>query len=180
MTNRQISAFSDRPRMLAIPCGIAGVTQRNKKEKILKMIEKVENSKLPKMQTIDGLPLTIPGEVNLDSLDLLPSHVDPAQPLTEEEIRLDWLVDDFDGVTSNVYEAIMVAVIRARQIGRRQKREIDAYNSTMEASEIMNPEDEGTEEPGTDHFNHIKPTIRALRELKEGKVRFYYSDKDKK
>lgn len=144
------------------------------------MIEKVEIPKQPKMTTIDGLPLTAPGEASIDAIDLIPSYVEPSQPLTEEETRLDWLINDFDGITENVYEAIMVSAIRARQIGRRQKQEIDAYNSTMEATEIVNPDDEGTEEPGLDHFHHIKPTIKALRELKQKEIKFYYLDNDKK
>jgi len=144
------------------------------------MIEKVEEPKQPKVITIDGLPLTIPGEASIDTIDLIPSYVEPTQPLTEEESRLDFLINDFEGITENVYEAIMISAIRARQIGRRQKQEIDAYNSTIEASEIVNPDDESTEEQGLDHFHHIKPTIKALRELKEQEIKFYYLDNDKK
>ncbi|MBT3231261.1 MAG: hypothetical protein HN356_00455 [Calditrichaeota bacterium] len=144
------------------------------------MIEKVEIPKQPKITTIDGLPLTVPGETSIEAVDLIPSYVEPTQPLTEEEARLDWLINDFEGITENVYEAIMISAIRARQIGRRQKQEIDAYNSTIEATEIVNPDDEGAEEPGLDHFHHIKPTIKALRELKEQDIKFYYLDNDKK
>jgi len=158
--------------------GIANA-RPNKEGKNTEMIEKVETPKQPKIKTIDGLPLTIPGETSIDAIDLIPSYVEPSQPLTEEEARLDWLINDFEGITDNVYEAIMIAAIRARQIGRRQKQEIDAYNSTIEATEIVNPEDEGTEEPGVDHFHHIKPTIKALRELKEEDINFYYLENEK-
>jgi len=102
------------------------------------------------------------------------------QPPPESEIRLSWLVDDFLGITDNIYEAVMVAARRARQVGRRQKQEIDSYNATVEATEIVNPEEDEAEEPGSDHFFHIKPTVKALRELKDEKIKYYYPEKDQK
>lgn len=93
--------------------------------------------------------------------------------------KLSWLVDDFTHVSSSVYEAVMVASHRARQVGRRQKREIDEYNS----AQVLTPEsieEEETSEKGIDHFNHIKPTVQALDELMQKKFEYYYLDEVKK
>ena len=59
-------------------------------------------------------------------------------PPREEDMRLSWLVDDFEDITENIYEAIMVASRRAREIGRRQKQEIEALNSTLEVVDLIN------------------------------------------
>ncbi len=93
--------------------------------------------------------------------------------------KLPWLVDDFTHVTASVYEAVMIAAHRARQVGRNQKREIDAYNN----AQVLTPEsieEEETSEKGIDHFNHIKPTVQALGELMEKKFEYYYLDDEKK
>jgi DNA-directed RNA polymerase subunit K/omega len=93
--------------------------------------------------------------------------------------RLSWLVTDFQGITNSVYEAVMVAANRARQVGRNQKREIDNWNS----SQVLTPESieqEETAEKGIDHFNHIKPTVQALSELKHQDIEFYYLNEEKK
>ena len=98
-----------------------------------------------------------------------------------ERSRLPWLVDDFNGITANVYEAVMVAAHRARQIGRLQKREIDLWN---EARPQAQGGDEGDEEeitkPGVDHFFHPKPTIKALQELKGRGLSFKFPGKEEK
>jgi DNA-directed RNA polymerase subunit K/omega len=93
--------------------------------------------------------------------------------------KLGWLVDDFHGVTESVYEAVMVAAHRARQVGRRQKREIDNYNS----SQVLTPESiemEETSEKGIDHFEHIKPTVHAMDELMRKNIDYYYLEDHKK
>lgn len=96
-----------------------------------------------------------------------------------KSLQLSWSVIDYDGITSNIYEAVMVAAHRARQVGRRQKREIDNWNITIEMSEIT-PEEEDAEEPGIDHFNHPKPTVQAMHELKSGRFDFRYPDEEEK
>jgi len=95
---------------------------------------------------------------------------------SEEDMRLSWLVDDFDGITENIYEAIIVAGQRARQIGRRQKQEIDDLNSSMEVVDLINNEEEEGMEPGVDHFHHMKPTMQAMKELKSQSFTFSYPD----
>ena len=99
-------------------------------------------------------------------------------PPREEDLRLSWLVDDFEDITENIYEAIMIASRRARQIGRRQKQEIEALNSTLEVVDLINNEEEEGPEPGVDHFHHMKPTIQALKELKEQHFTFSYPEED--
>lgn len=93
--------------------------------------------------------------------------------------KLPWLVEDFYGVTESVYEAVMIAAHRARQVGRWQKREIDDYNS----AQVLTPEsieEEETAEKGIDHFQHSKPTVQALSELKQRLFEYYYLDREKK
>jgi len=85
---------------------------------------------------------------------------------------LPWLLHDFKGITENVYEGIMVAAVRARQIGRWQKQEIDAWYKFHEPVDGQGEEEEI--EPGTDHFHHIKPTIKALDELALKKLNYRY------
>jgi len=122
-----------------------------------------------------------------DDLDATPGLYDEDNPPPRPErkstdfagSKLTWLVNDFNHINTSVYEAVMVAAHRARQVGRLQKREIDAYNS----AQVLTPEsieEEETSEKGIDHFNHIKPTIRALDELMEQKLEFHYLEDEKK
>lgn len=129
------------------------------------------------------------GVFSTEQLDEAPSKVtrDLGELYTDEEelehherrfhdftgSRLPWLVDDFNGVTNSVYEAVMVAANRARQVGRRQKQEIDTWNKAQEPTpELMQAEE--TAEKGIDRFGHSKPTIQALGELKDGDYEYYY------
>lgn len=102
---------------------------------------------------------------------------DDDKPKSAAEKRLPWLISDFEGITQSVYEAIMIASKRARQLGREQKREIDAWSASMEM--IEGTEDEDAADPGIDHFNHIKPTVQALIELKDNKMKYHYPEEDK-
>lgn len=96
--------------------------------------------------------------------------------ITPKDVQLRWTVDDFEGITDSVYEAVMVAAQRARQIARRQKLEIDMYNANMQLEEI-----EGIDydrEAGTDLFQHPKPIVQALFELKRKRVKFNYKESE--
>ena len=93
--------------------------------------------------------------------------------------RLGWLVDDFNETANSVYEAVMISSRRARQIGRRQKQEIDNWNSAHDITETGFTGEE-VSEPGVDHFNHQKPTVQALCELKDENIKFHYSDEVEK
>lgn len=90
--------------------------------------------------------------------------------------KLSWLVDNFSGITSNVYEAVMVAAKRARQIGRQQKQEIDRWTATMDVLEPGMEPTEDESEVGIDHFHHRKPTVKAMSELKERKLEYNYPE----
>ncbi len=104
-------------------------------------------------------------------------------PLKETDTgsqRLDWLFYDFKDITDNVYEAVMVAAHRARQIARNQKREIDRFKASQSNTEESLDDEENIDNRGVDHFHHPKPTIKALKELRERKFRFYYPEHLKK
>lgn len=114
----------------------------------------------------------------LESKDEVDSESEEATQKIASDFRLGWLVEDFNGIASSVYEAVMVVANRSRQIGARQKEEIDLWNAehdpTLGGVAI---EDEETV-VGVDHFHHLKPTVQALYELKEGELKFNYP-KDK-
>jgi len=59
--------------------------------------------------------------------------------------------------TENRYEAVMVAARRARQINRRKEEELSEESGGRE-----------------------KATVRALRELLEGKIDFKYEKREKR
>ncbi len=133
------------------------------------------------------LDFSLDRESKYNDLDGNPVYYDEDNPTPRPErkstdfagSKLPWLVDDFNHITSSVYEAVMIAAHRARQVGRLQKREIDTYNS----SQVLTPEsieEEETSEKGIDHFNHIKPTIKSLGELMDKKLEFYYLEDEKK
>ncbi|MFN3821708.1 MAG: DNA-directed RNA polymerase subunit omega [bacterium] len=86
--------------------------------------------------------------------------------------RLDWLVCDFSPTTETIYEAVIVAAKRAREIALTQKMEIDRYFQ-QKSSEPQPISEDDNPNLGIDPFHHIKPTVLALQELKEGKIRFY-------
>jgi len=112
--------------------------------------------------------------------------LEPEPPSAEElhqrgyahtpRLRLAWLIDDFRDKTKSVYEAVMVAAHRARQIGRRQKQEIDHWNDIHDVTESVVVTDSGVPEQGIDHFHHPKPTVQALDELKKNKISFSFPE----
>ncbi len=88
---------------------------------------------------------------------------------------LPWLVSDFQDISDSVYEAVMIAAARARQIGRRQKQEIDDWYKLNEPVDGSGEEQEESN-PGVDHFEHPKPTVKALEELTSNKINFNYPE----
>ncbi len=108
-----------------------------------------------------------------DDTDAPLAFIEPADP--PKKVRIDWLIEDFHEQASSVYEAIMVASHRARQIGRQHKQEIDNWTSAVEALESEGQIDENSD-AGIDHFHHSKPTIKALSELKKNKLEYRYRD----
>ncbi len=95
-----------------------------------------------------------------------------------QESKLPWLVNNFEGIAHSIYEAIMIASTRARQIGRKQKQEIDLWYKLHEPVDGAGEEEES--EPGVDHFLHPKPTIKALEELTLEKLKHHYLEQEEK
>jgi len=94
-------------------------------------------------------------------------------PAESEMLTQPALVEDFSGIAESVYEAVMLAAQRARQIGKKQKREIDAWTRSLETTSSGDPDEESPDQ-GVDHFHHPKPTVQALLELKNQKFGFGY------
>ena len=83
--------------------------------------------------------------------------------------------------TANVYEAVIVASKRARQINDENKIEYNALVSTIPAA-AGDEEGEDFDNPAQlkialDFENREKPHIQALHELLEGKTEFDYKNK---
>ncbi|HET56109.1 MAG TPA: DNA-directed RNA polymerase subunit omega [Ignavibacteria bacterium] len=81
--------------------------------------------------------------------------------------------------TSNVYEAVIVAAKRARNINDQAKLEFTTLLNTM----IPNVDDEFEEKENPDQLrlslefeNRKKPHLQAIDELIEGKVEFRYKE----
>jgi DNA-directed RNA polymerase subunit K/omega len=85
---------------------------------------------------------------------------------------------DIDKRAENVYEAISVAALRARQVNNDNKIEFNAMLNTIPSS--------GTEDEAEDVTNPIqlkmaidfekkpKPHLQALNELLDGEIKFKY------
>jgi len=81
-----------------------------------------------------------------------------------------------DAHASNVYEAIIVASKRARQINTENKIEFNALLSTIPVAQSED-ENEDLDNPAQlkmslDFEKKLKPHQQALKELLEGKVEF--------
>ncbi len=81
--------------------------------------------------------------------------------------------------TANVYEAVIVAAKRARNINDNAKLEFTTLLNTM----IPNVDDEFEEKENPDQLrlslefeNRKKPHLQAIDELIEGKVEFRYKE----
>jgi len=96
-----------------------------------------------------------------------------SEPVVPAELLQPSLVDDFHGIAESVYEAVMIAAQRARQIGRKQKKEIDAWTRSLDSISSLDP-DEDSPDQGVDHFHHPKPTVKALIELKNNQIDYHY------
>lgn len=85
---------------------------------------------------------------------------------------------DIDKRAENVYEAISVAALRARQINNDNKVEFNALLNTIpssgsddDAEDVTNP---AQLKIALDLEKKPKPHIQALNELLEGQVKFKY------
>ena len=136
--------------------------------------EELETS--PESENRAEVSADIQSEEDFDIDDQAEDDSETSAEKPVEKSKLSWLVNDFHGVTHSVYEAVMVAAVRARQIGRSQKQEIDIWYKSHEPIDGQGEEEET--EPGIDHFQHPKPTIRALDELSSEQIAYLYLDED--
>jgi DNA-directed RNA polymerase subunit K/omega len=85
-----------------------------------------------------------------------------------------FLAEDYYGKSKNIYEAIMVIARRARQVGERQRREMDAYLNQVEAMEKFEDEESGMIEDAPEVHEPVlqfeKPTVLSLREMIADKI----------
>lgn len=83
--------------------------------------------------------------------------------------------EDLEQKHHNVYEAILVMGLRARQISEHQKsilsRIHEEYQATLNLSEDAPEEPEEIELPA-----FTKPSVQAVREMLDGKVTYDYLD----
>ncbi len=84
-----------------------------------------------------------------------------------------------DEQTANVYEAVIVAAKRARQINDEQKMEFNAMVSTIVPQTTTEEEGEDIQNPAQlkialELENREKPQIQAIKELVDGKVEYDY------
>ena len=89
---------------------------------------------------------------------------------------------EVDKQAANVYEAIVVAAKRARQLNDEYKIEYNALVSTIpvtagddDAEDIQNP---AQLKISLDFEKREKPHLQALEELLDGKVEFRYKGKN--
>ncbi len=89
---------------------------------------------------------------------------------------------EVDKQAANVYEAIIIAAKRARQLNDEYKIEYNALVSTIpetagddDAEDIQNP---AQLKISLDFEKREKPHIQSLNELLEGKVEYRYREKN--
>ncbi|HZH71667.1 MAG TPA: DNA-directed RNA polymerase subunit omega [Mariniphaga sp.] len=86
---------------------------------------------------------------------------------------------EIDKNAANVYEAVIVAAKRARQINDEQKMEYNALLSTLVPQTTTEEEGEDIQNPAQlkmvlELESREKPHIKAINELLEGKIEFDY------
>ena len=88
---------------------------------------------------------------------------------------------EIDKEAANVYEAIIVAAKRARQVNDEQKMEFNALLSTVIPPATGEEEGEDIQNPAQlkialELENREKPHIEAVKELLDGKVDYEYKE----
>jgi DNA-directed RNA polymerase subunit K/omega len=99
---------------------------------------------------------------------------DSPEQETKAKKPTQFLAEDFEELADNVYESIIVIAKRAREIGDRQKKEIDQQLGTTEFTESPEEEQPDEDEPETEYPHFEKPTILAMQEMKKGQLKFNY------
>ncbi len=95
-------------------------------------------------------------------------------PITPIDLR------EIDKSADNIYEAIIVSALRARQINDEIKIEFNALLSTIPES-TTDDESEDIDNPAQlkisqDMEKRKKPHIQALDELLEGEIKYKYKE----
>jgi len=85
-----------------------------------------------------------------------------------------FLAEDFYGKATNIYASTMIIASRSRQIAEQQRKEMDAYLTSLEMTEKYEEGEEGLiEDTPVFHepmLQFEKPTILALREMMSDKL----------
>lgn len=87
---------------------------------------------------------------------------------------------EIDKHASNIYEAVIVAAKRARQINNENKIEFNALLSTIPQAQ-SDDESEDLDNPAQlkislDFEKRLKPHQQAFKELLEGKIEYSYKN----
>ena len=88
---------------------------------------------------------------------------------------------EIDKEAANIYEAIIVAAKRARQVNDEQKMEFNALLSTVTPPATGEEEGEDIQNPAQlkialELEGREKPHIEAVKELLDGKVEYEYKE----
>lgn len=88
---------------------------------------------------------------------------------------------EIDKEAANVYEAIIVAAKRARQVNDEQKMEFNALLSTVTPPATGEEEGEDIQNPAQlkialELEGREKPHIEAVKELLDGKIEYEYKE----
>ena len=84
----------------------------------------------------------------------------------------------------NLYEAVVIIAKRARQINDEQRsitQQIlmeQAENAPPPSLEDLEDEDLGPREPIQDYMRFPKPSVVAIKEMLEGKIKFRYVEEE--
>lgn len=84
--------------------------------------------------------------------------------------------EDFANRTNNIYEAILVMGLRARQINQHQKDELDKIHEAYQAELALTENEEPEESLNIPSYR--KPTIMAVEEMLNGKITYNYLEPD--
>ncbi|MBL7074977.1 DNA-directed RNA polymerase subunit omega [candidate division KSB1 bacterium] len=82
--------------------------------------------------------------------------------------------EDFEDLSENIYEAVMVVAQRARRIGKDQKDQIEQFLGEMETDGEENTGTVLDEKLKNEILKMKKPTVLAIEEMLEGELKYSY------
>ena len=81
--------------------------------------------------------------------------------------------EDLERKDHNVYEAILVMGLRARQVNEHQKSILNRIHEDYQAT--LNLSEDAPEEPEEIELPHFtKPSVQAVNEMLDGRVKYDY------